>query len=105
MLELLRSGNASPEGALQNLDTRLLAVPPTARGEFAYIVGQGIGRVGQSRGGRIVLSVSERRESGREHLHGTLAGWELSRRQITVRDEQEAFQDGEIWPAGKAEEE
>ena len=41
---------------------------------------------------------------GSNPVHSTLAGWELVKRHITLRDDQDAFADGDIWPApGKSD--
>ena len=47
MLELLRSGNASPE-ALEDLDTRLVAAPPSRTRRIRLPVGRELAALGKS---------------------------------------------------------
>lgn len=100
VLEFLRSANASPE-MLHEIDRRLLAAPPTARGEFACIVGLELAALGKTDEAEVYW-LRALANPGVSHIHGTLAGWELTKRRITARDDQGAFRDGEIWPVGKA---
>lgn len=100
VLDLLRSGEASPE-VLAHINSRLLATTPTLRGEMAYIVGQELAALGQAEQAELYW-FRALANPGESDVHGTLAGWELARRRITSRPDQRAFREGEIWPAEPA---
>ncbi len=97
VLEFLQTKDTDDAAAFAKLDAVVRAADMTTRGECALMIGQELA----ARGRLADAEIYWRRalaNPGNNAAHSTLAGWELSNRQITSREQSEAWPEGETWP-------
>ena len=97
VLQLLQTGDGSV-ARLREIDQLLRTTTSTAHGEFAHIVGQELQAMGRTGEAELYWRRTLANPGGGVH-YSTLAGWELAKRHITSRDEQEELPAGAAsWP-------
>ena len=96
VLQLLQTGDGSV-ARLREIDQLLRATTSTTRGEFAHIVGQELQAMGRTGEAELYWRRTLANPGTGVH-YSTLAGWELAKRHIASRDEQEELPAGGEWP-------